>query len=154
MGMAISADSIREKWKKMVESKDSLKDVQKIEFQPNKSPLEAVRAFYNYLKARKLEKAFALLSDHFVRGYTFERWAKGYAPLLDTSVLEIKPDKQLKNRIHVKLSTKDLVDGEVTYKFFEGHWDVRKVDGKWLLWEPRIKEVKDPNDKWFPQNDQ
>lgn len=102
MGMAISADSIREKWKKMAGSKDSLKDVQKIEFDPEKNPLEAVRAFYNYLKARKLEKAFTLLSKHFTKGYGFEQWVKGYAPLLDTSVVEIKPDKKIQNRIHVR----------------------------------------------------
>ncbi len=151
MGLSISADTVRDKWKKMTASKDPLKDVQRIEFKPNENPLEAVKAFYNYLKVRKLEKAFALLSDNFVKGYTFEQWAKGYEPLLDTSILEIKPDKKVENRIRVKLSTKDLVDSEVKYKLFEGWWDVRKVDGKWLLWQPRIREVKDPTPEWFPQ---
>src|SRR3989338_2819535 len=67
MGIAISSDSIIEKYRLMSASKDPLKDVKKTVFEPNKNALETVRAFYNYLKARKLEKAFEFLSDNFVR---------------------------------------------------------------------------------------
>ncbi len=151
MGFAISSDTIKDKWKKMAGAKDPIKDVQKIAFLPQASPLEAVKAFYNYLKVRRMDKAFGLLSQHFVKGYSIEQWAKGYEPLLDTSILEIKRDKHIANRILVKISTKDLVDSEVMYKYFEGRWDVRKINGKWLLWQPKIKEVKEPGPKWFPK---
>ena len=149
MGMAISSDTIKEKCRKMSGSKNPLKDVEKTIFEPNKNALEAVRAFYNYLKARKLVKAFVLLSENFVRGYTFDQWAQGYQPLLDTTIVLIKPDQKIVNRIHVKLSTKDLVDDEIVYKYFEGYWDVRQEDGEWLLWKPRIREVKDSQEDWF-----
>ena len=114
-----------------------------------KNALEAVRAFYNYLKARRLETAFELLSDRFVRGYSFEQWSLGYQPLLDTSIVLIKPDKKITNRVNVKLSTKDLTDDEIVYKYFEGYWDVQQVNGKWLLWKPRIREIKEPERDWF-----
>lgn len=153
MSIAISSDSIREKCRQMSASKDPLKDVRKIIFEPNKNALEAVRAFYNYLKARRLEKAFELLSDNFVRGYSFEHWANGYRPLLDTTIVLIRPDKKITNRINVKLSTKDLVDNEIVYKYFEGYWDIRQIDGKWLLWKPRIREVMDPEPDWFIDQD-
>ena len=149
MGMAISSDSIKEKCRQMSASKDPLKDVKKTIFEPDKNALEAVRAFYNYLKARRLEKAFELLSDNFVRGYSFEQWARGYRPLLDTSIVIINPDKKITNRINIKLSTKDFTDDEIVYKYFEGYWDVRQINGKWLLWSPRIREVKDPEPDWF-----
>jgi len=149
MGMAISSDSIKEKCHQMTISKDPCKDVRKTVFEPNKNALEAVRAFYNYLKARRLEKAFELLSDNFVRGYSFEQWAWGYRPLLDTSIVMINLDKKIINRIKVKLSTKDLVDDEIVYKYFEGYWDVRQINGRWLLWDPEIREVKDPEPDWF-----
>lgn len=149
MGIAVSTDSIIERYRQMSASKDPLKDVQKTVFEPNKNALEAVRCFYNYLKARKMEKAFELLSDNFVMGYTFEQWAWGYRPMLDTSIVIIKPDKKTADRIKVKLATKDLIEDEIVYKYFEGYWDVRQVSGKWLLWEPRIKEVKDPEKEWF-----
>ena len=153
MAIAISSDSIREKCREMSAAKDPLKDVRKIIFEPNKNALEAVRCFYNYLKARRLEKAFELLSGNFVKGYSFEQWSYGYRPLLDTTIVLIKPDKKITNRINIKLSTKDLVDNEIAYKYFEGYWDVRQVGGKWLLWKPRVREVMDPGENWFADED-
>jgi hypothetical protein len=149
LGIAVSSDSIIEKYKQMSASKDSLKDVKRTVFAPDKNALEAVRCFYNYLKARKLEKAFELLSQNFVMGYSFEHWARGYQPLLDTTIVIIRSNKDISNRIKVKLSTKDLVEDEIVYKYFEGYWDVRKIDGKWLLWDPEIREIKDPGKEWF-----
>lgn len=149
MGIAVSSDSIFAKYRKMLASKDPTKDVRKIVFQPNKNALEAVRCFYNYLKVRKMEKAFELLSDNFVQGYSFEHWTRGYRPMLDTSVVIIKRDKKRADRILVKLSTKDLIEDEIFYKYFEGYWDVRQVNGKWLLWDPEISEVSDPGREWF-----
>ena len=153
MGTAIASDSIREKFRQMSVSKDPIKDVRKIIFEPDKNALEAVRAFYNYLEARRLEKAFELLSKNFVKWHTFEYWASGYRPLLDTTIVMIKPDKEIENRINVKLATKDLVDDEIIYKYFEGYWDVRQIDGKWLLWKPKIREIKDPEEDWFVDQD-
>jgi len=153
MGMAISSDSIFEKYRKMSTLKEPLKDVKKTVFEPNKNPLEAVRCFYNYLKARRMEKAFELLSDNFVMGYTFDQWAWGYRPMLDTSIIIIKSDKKIPNRILVKLSTKDLIEDEIVYKFFEGYWDVRQINEKWLLWAPKIREIKDPGKEWFLDQD-
>jgi len=153
MGIAVSSDSIFEKYQKMSTSKEPLKDVKKMTFEPNKNSLEAVRCFYNFLKSRKMEKAFELLSENFVMGYSFDYWARGYKPMLDTSVITIKSDKKIPHRILVKLSTKDLIEDEIVYKYFEGYWDVRQIDGKWLLWAPKIKEVKDPEKEWILDQD-
>ncbi|MEI8349887.1 MAG: trypsin-like peptidase domain-containing protein [Candidatus Omnitrophota bacterium] len=153
IGIAIASDSIFERCRQMFASKNPLKDVTKIVFEPNKNALEAVRAFYNYLKVRSMEKAFELLSDNFVMGYSFEHWVRGYRPLLDNTLILIKPDKEIANRINIKLSTKDLIDDEIVCKYFEGYWDVRQVSGKWLLWEPSIREVKEPGEDWFVDQD-
>jgi len=153
VGVAVSSDTIQDKLLMMSLLEDPLKDVSKVIFEPNKNALEAVRAFYNYLKVRKLEKAFELQSDNYVRGYSFENFAKGYRNMLDTSIIIIKRDKEVAGRINVKLSTKDLIDDEIVYKYFEGYWDVRQIDGKWLLWDPEISEVKDPGKEWFADLD-
>ncbi|PJE57810.1 MAG: hypothetical protein COU81_04100 [Candidatus Portnoybacteria bacterium CG10_big_fil_rev_8_21_14_0_10_36_7] len=148
LGLGISSDSIKQKWLEMATAEDPLADVQKIDFKPDESPLEAVRAFYNYLKARKLEKAFDLLSDNFRKGFDFDYWKQGYEPLLDTSVIKIEDDPEVESRVIIKLSTKDFVDEEIVYKYFEGYWDVQEVDDRWLLWDPEIEEV-DPDFLWF-----
>jgi hypothetical protein len=150
LGLAISSKSILQKWLEMTNSKeDVLKDIQRITFDPDASSLDTVKAFYNYLKARKMDKAFELISDNYKRGYSFNTWKKGYESLLDTTVIKIEEDPKTKNRINVKLTTKDMVDDEIVYKYFEGYWDVKEVVNRWQLWEPKIKEVKEPDYMWF-----
>lgn len=149
LGLAISTTSINQKRLEMSNSEDPLIDVQKITFSPNASSLEAVRAFYNYLKARKLDNAYGLLSDNFKEGYSFNTWKKGYSSLLDTTVIKIEDDPETEDRIKVKLTTSDMVDGDIVYKYFEGYWDVKEIDGKWLLWEAKIKEITEPDYIWF-----
>lgn len=149
LGLGISADSIKQKWLEMSTADDSLKDIKKITFDDTTSAEFAVATFYNYLKVRKLEKAFEILSDNFKQGHSFDYWKQGYQTLLDTSVIKIEEDKTTKDRVNIKLSTKDMVEGEIVYKYFEGYWDVKNVNGKWRLWAPKVKEVVDPDYLWF-----
>ena len=149
LGLAISADSIRQKMDMMVISDDATRDIRKITFDDTTSAEFAVATFYNYLKVRKLDKAFEILSDNFKKGHSYDYWKGGYQSLLDTTVIKIEEDTKKKDRIDIKLSTKDMVDDEIVYKYFEGYWDVRKIDGKWRLWDPEIKEIEDPSFYWF-----
>lgn len=149
LGLAISADSIKQKWLEMATTKDSLKDIKTISFDDTTSGEFAVATFYNYLKVRKLDKAFELLSDNFKQGHGFDYWKGGYSSLLDTTVIKIEDDKKVKDRVTIKLSTKDMVDDEIVYKYFEGYWDAKNIDGRWRLWEPKIKEVENPSYLWF-----
>ncbi len=149
LGLGISADSIKQKWLEMSTADDSLKDIKKITFDDTTSADFAVATFYNYLKVRKLEKAFEILSDNFKKGHGFDYWKQGYQSLLDTTVIKIEEDKNKKDRVKIKLSTKDMVDDEIVYKYFEGFWDVKNIDGKWRLWDPEIKEVENPDFLWF-----
>jgi S1-C subfamily serine protease len=149
LGLGISIETLKEKIIQMKLASDPLHDIVRIDFQPNKSPLDAVTSFYNYLKIRKLESAFALLSDNFLKGGSFAQWKKGYQPLLDTTVIKIETDETKENVVNIKLSTKNLVDDEIQYKYFEGWWEVKKVDGNLKLWQPKIREIDEPDDLWF-----
>ena len=133
----------------MLASQEPLKDIQQIVFEPDKSPLDAVKAFYNYIKLRKLDKAFTLLGEKFAGDMTFENWKKGYAPNMDTSLLKIENDPVKENTVIIKLITRDLVGDEIIDKYFEGSWEVKEVEGHLKLWWPDIKEVKDPDWLWF-----
>jgi hypothetical protein len=148
LNLGIAADTIRRKILASASDTNPAPDVQEFTFNPGKSPHESVRAFYNYLKARRLEKAFEVLSDNFVRGYSFEDWAQGYRPLLDTTIVDIAPDLEVENRIRVKLATKDLIGEDIVTRYFEGYWDTRLVDGRWLLWDPEIREIEEPGEEW------
>lgn len=149
MGFAISTASITKKWQEMKASgKDPLKDITVLYIQPDIDQKHAVEAYYDYIKLRRLDKAFELLGDY-KKDFTFDNWKKGYVSNLDTSVLIISEDDSDKNKINVKLTTKDLVDGEIVYKYFEGYWLVKKINNKFLLQEAHIKEIKDPDFTWF-----
>lgn len=149
MGMAISANDIETNLSYLKNSKEPLKDIKIITFNPNQSPLDAVTTFYNYIKMKKMEKAFSLLGEKFLAGGDYEDWVKGYTPNLDTSVLKIEIDEENKDLVKIKLITKDLIDDEILTKYFEGAWEVKEVDGNLKLWWPQIKEVKEPDWMWF-----
>ena len=149
LGLAISSDTLKEKWLNMLSSKDDvLKDITKFEFFPERSEYDAVQAFYNYLKARDLENAFGLLSKNFAPE-SFEDWKKGYDNSLDTTLIKIEVDKKVKEQINIKLASKDVVEDEIVYKYYEGSWIVKEEDEKYRLWEADIKEVEDPTYAWF-----
>lgn len=149
LGLAISSDFVLDKWFEMISSEEPLKDVQKIEFKPEASPLEAVRAFYNYQKVRQLNKAYALLSDNFLQGGSLESWQQGYQPLLDTYLVKISDVPGKQNTVYIKLLTEELIGEQIVEKYFEGTWEVRQVDGHWLLWDPNMMEVTNPGWEWF-----
>ncbi|MDD2823147.1 MAG: trypsin-like peptidase domain-containing protein [Candidatus Daviesbacteria bacterium] len=149
LGLAISSKSFKDKQFDMLVSDNPLKDIKKITLEPNKSALDAVNAFYSYLKMRKMQEAFGLLSGNFKKGYDFNYWEKGYSSLLDNTAIKITEDKDTKDRINVKLATKELINEEIIYKYFEGYWDVKKSEDKWQLWEAHIKEVNNPEYSWF-----
>lgn len=149
LNLGIDADTVRRKILASASGADPAPDVQEMDFNPGLNPYESVRAFYNYLKARRLDKAFELLSENFTLGYSFEHWAAGYSQLLDTTIVDLAPDLEVDHRIRVKLSTKDFINEGVVSRFFEGYWDTREVNGQWLLWDPEIREVHQPDPEWF-----
>ena len=149
LGMAISADSALSAWLDLLDAKEPLKDVERIEFQPNESPLEAVRAFYNYQKARKLEEAYQLVSHHYLKGMEYAEWKEGYAHVVDVYLVESRAVEGTDDTIFVKVISKDLIDEQLVRRFYEGTWIVKKEGNQWKLWEPDIHEVTDPGWDWF-----
>jgi len=150
LGFALSTKRIRAALENFLETGWSdIYLIKRIDFKPNDGPLEAVKAFYNYLKIRDMEKAFALMSDYLKGGLGFEVWKQGYDNNLDTTVLDIELMKDRQNVVKVRLGTKDLIDEEVVYKFFEGRWQVKKINGQWQLWSSFIKEIDPETGEWI-----
>lgn len=150
LGLAISTQTISARWSINEKEPEKIEGITKLSFEPEKGPLEAVQAFYNYLKVRNLEKAYALLSDHYPRGDGgFEAYKQGYATMLDTSVIKLEPVRGKENTVFVKLSAKDLIDDEIVYSYFEGTIEAKQVDGTWRLWDASIKRVENPDYAWL-----
>ncbi len=120
---------------------DYRSDITKIEFNPDESPEQLVRAYYNYLKIRNFPEAYRLLSENFIGDVEYDSWVKGFEYELDTTVGRIEVEKRYPMRVKVWLSSTDFENGVFTYKSFTGSWLVRKIDGHLRLWESNIKDV-------------
>lgn len=115
--------------------------ISRVEFEPDKSPVDAIKAYYNYLKARNFKEAYNLLSPNFIGNVPFELWRDGFSFSLDTTIFNIEADKKYPGRVLVEIGSTDLVDGQFVYKMFSGAWIVHKEDGHYKLWESNIKEI-------------
>lgn len=126
----------------------SEKDITKIEIDTSTSE-GVVGAFYNYIKTRNLEKAYDLLSKDRLGNISLEEWTKDYADTIQVDLIKTKSDPKNKNKVYLKFASKDWIDGEAEYKYFEGDWQIIEEGGKLKLYKSNIKEVKDPGMDWF-----
>ena len=108
-------------------------------------PLGVVNAFYTYIGAADLKDAYNLI-DSSRQTDPFGHWTQGYATTLQVYLITASPDAKDKNKIMIKLSSLDWVDGTTMWKYFEGYWivgDNLKLQGS------NIKVVQNPPDEWF-----
>lgn len=123
--------------------------VKKIEVDPSKSPEEAVRVFYTYLKARRMKDGFDLLSQEYLKKTNFEEWTNRFKDILDVDVIKSEKYENTKDTAFVKFSTKNWVDGEAEIHFYEGTWQTVKEDGVYKMLKSKILEVENPGWDWF-----
>lgn len=124
-------------------------EITKIEVDPSESPEEAVRAFYVYLKARRMREGFDLLSEEYLKKTDYEEWTNRFTDILDVQVYLSKPYENTKDTAFVKFSTKNWNDGEVDYHYYEGTWETVEEGGVYKMNKSKIKEIFDPEWSWF-----
>lgn len=124
-------------------------DIAKINVDPSLSPEDAVTAFYTYLKARRMQDGFNLLSQKYLEKTNFTEWTSRFTNILDVDVIKSEKFEDTKDTAFVKFSTKNWVDGEVEDHFYEGTWKTVKEDGVYKMLQSKIKEVTDPAWDWF-----
>ena len=114
------------------------------------TPTGVVEAFYTYIKARNLEKAFELLSSERKSTVSsFDNWTNGYVNTLQVNLIITEADEEDENLVKVKIESQDWVEGEMVYKYFEGTWEVVEEGSGLRLNESNIKQVENPEYWWF-----
>ena len=108
--------------------------------------LGVVNAFYTYIGARDLKKAYELVDPNRMQGKTYEEWIKGYATTLQVNLISAVPNVKDENLINIKIVSQDWVDGTLNYRYFEGYW---QVGDNLKLQNSNVKEVLDPEELWF-----
>lgn len=119
-----------------------------LEFKETESPLEAIRAFYNYQSIRQLEKAYTLLSPSYLDGLSFDDWSQGYRDTIGVELITIE-EMDNSQTIFLKFASFDLVGDQRVTRFFEGTWTTERAGEGWLLVKSSIVEVKNPEMGWF-----
>lgn len=124
-------------------------EIKKIEVDPSISPEEAVRAFYTYLKARRMKEGFELLSKEYLKKTNYEEWTSRFTDILDVQIYIAEPYENTKDTAFVKFSTKNWNEGEVDHYYYEGTWQTVKEDGVYKMLKSKIEEVENPEWDWF-----
>lgn len=124
-------------------------NVAKINVDASKSPEEAVRAFYTYLKARRMEDGFKLLSTEYLKKTNFTEWTNRFTDILDVKIFIVRPQEGTRDTAFVKFGTQNWVDNEVDIHYYEGTWQTIKEDGLYKMLKANIKEVTNPGWDWF-----
>lgn len=116
---------------------------------PDQSPEDAVEAFYTYLKTRRMEDGYNLLSQEYLQKTSFEEWTSRFPDVLDVIVVKVEREEGTDDTVFVKFSTKNWVDGEVEYHDYEGTWQTILEDGVYKMLKSNIKEVVEADQMWW-----
>jgi len=117
-------------------------EITKIEVDPSASPEEAVKAFYTYLKARKMKEGFELLSQEYLQKTNFEEWTSRFVDILDVNIFISERYQNTEDTVFVKFGTKNWVEGESEIHYYEGTWQTVKEDSVFKMLKSKIKEVE------------
>ena len=124
-------------------------EIEKIAVDASISPEEAVRAYYTYLKARRMKDGYSLLSRQYLQKTNFEEWTNRFKDILDVDVIKSERFENTRDTAFVKFSTKNWVDGEAVMHYYEGTWTMVKEDGVFKIQKGKILEVENPGWDWF-----
>ena len=144
LSMFVSADSIQHLWPEFTDQQ-----ILKINVDPSISPEEAVYAFYIYLKARRMQEGFDLLSQQYLQKTNFEEWTNRFTDVLDVQVFVTKSVPRQPDTVFVKFSTKIWDGYAADYHFYEGTWQTVFEDEVYKMNKSNIKEIFEPGDDWF-----
>jgi hypothetical protein len=125
------------------------KDVEKIQVNPNGSPEDVVTSFYVYLKARKMEDAFNLLSQKYLQNTNFTEWNSRFSNVIDVDVISTSKYENTADTVFIKFMTQNWTNNEVELHYYEGAWKTISENGVNKMLQSDIQEVNNPDPSWF-----
>lgn len=63
-------------------------EIAKITVAPSKPPADSVTAFYTYLKARRMDEGFKLLSTEYLKKTNYQEWTSRFTDILDVEIFK------------------------------------------------------------------
>lgn len=124
-------------------------DITKVNVDPSKSPEDGVIAFYTYLKARRMQDGFNLLSSEYLQKTNFTEWTNRFTDILDVGIIKTNMYLNTTDTVHVKFYTENWNDNDIQYHYYEGTWRTIKEGGVYKMREADIVEVTNPDSSWY-----
>ncbi len=123
--------------------------VAKIEVHPEESPEQAVRAFYIYLKARRMQDGFNLLSQQYLEKTDYKEWTSRFPDIINVKVLKTEPVAGQEDTVFIKFITQNWVNNRVVFHYYQGTWQTVSEDGLYKMNQSKIEEIEAPDYSWF-----
>ena len=103
-----------------------------------------------------MQDGFNLLSKKYLEKTNFTEWTNRFTNILDVEIFKSEKFDNAKalgintdDTAFVKFGTKNWVDGEAEWHYYEGTWQTVKEDGVYKMLKSKIKEVTEPGWDWF-----
>lgn len=144
LSLFISSASIGNDLPKMTD-----KDITRVELHPERSPEDAVFAYYTYIGARNMEEGFKLLSTKYLEKTNFDEWTARFKNIVNIMVVKTEKVAAEKDTVFVKFSTDNWVNNDLETHYYEGTWQTVKEDTIYKMNKSHILEVDNPDWSWF-----
>ncbi|MCX6705216.1 MAG: hypothetical protein NT162_02665, partial [Candidatus Woesebacteria bacterium] len=79
----------------------------------------------------------------------FTEWTNRFTNILDVEIIKSERFETTTDTAFVKFGTKNWVDGEAEWHYYEGTWKTVKEDGVYKMLQSKITEVQNPDWIWF-----
>lgn len=107
-----------------------------------KTLLDTVKRFYDYISARQIKLAYEMLSWDYKKNVgAYEIFLKGFKTTLNVYLQDVKIDDSNNNSVYVKILATDLIEDKVVNKAFDGTLILKFEDGEWKLNSSNIREL-------------
>jgi hypothetical protein len=123
--------------------------VSKIELTDAKTPVDAVVIFYTYLKGRLWKPGFEMLSQKYLEKTNYEEWTNRFQNILSVDIVSAEAVDDQPNTVFVKFQTATWADEEIVVNSYEGTWETLLEGDVYKMNKSKIKEVINPDYKWF-----
>ncbi len=124
-------------------------DIAKVNVDPTKSPEDGVIAFYTYLKERRMQDGFNLLSTRYLTNTNYTEWTNRFTDILDVEIIKTNMYQNSKDIVHLKFYTENWDNNDIAYHFYEGTWQTIKENGVYKMERASIEEITTPDSTWF-----
>ncbi|MBP9781077.1 trypsin-like peptidase domain-containing protein [Candidatus Woesebacteria bacterium] len=123
--------------------------IAKIELHPEQSPEKAVEAFYSYLRLRRMNDGYNLLTSAYREGASYEEWTARFTNILSVKVFKTDVSPYSDNVVRIKFMTQNWTSAGIVIKYYEGTWETKREEDLYKLNKSKIVEVQDPLYEWF-----